>query len=51
MVNKFWTHKILTRKKFGPTKYPRKQILDPQRHDGAMAQDLRDPRWHETYEI
>ena len=34
---KFWTHEILTRKNFGPTKYP-------QRHDGSMALNPRDPR-------
>ena len=27
---RFWTHNIPTRKDFGPTKYPREKILDPQ---------------------
>ena len=36
---KIWTHEIPTRKKFGPMKYP-------QRYDGTMALDLRDPRWY-----
>ena len=39
---KSWVHNI--RKKFRTTKYSRKIILDPRRHDGTMA------TWHETLE-
>ena len=47
---KSYTHEILTRKKLGPTKYPRENILDPrntheknfQTHEGTMARDPRD---------
>ena len=45
---KFLTHEIPTRKGFGLTKYPREKVLDPRRHDGTAAQDLRDSRWHNT---
>ena len=41
---KFWAHEIVTRKNFGPTKYP-------QSHGGAMTLDPQEPRWHMTHEI
>ena len=41
---KFGTHEIPTRKNLGSTKYP-------QRHDGTMALDARDPRWHTNHEV
>ena len=46
---KFETHEIPTRKYFGPTKYPREKFLDPRKHDGTVARDSRDPRWHKTH--
>ena len=39
----FRTRKIPTWKNFQPMKYP-------WRHDGTVAQDPRDPRWHETHD-
>ena len=38
-------------KYFGPTKYPREKLSHPRRHDGTMAVDPGDPRWHETHGI
>ena len=36
-------YEITTRKYFGPTKYPRENILDPQRHDGTRPTMACDP--------
>ena len=36
---KFRTHKIPTRKNFGPLKYPRENISGARRHDVTTAQD------------
>ena len=34
----FWTHKITTRKNYGPTKYPKENTLNLQNsHEGTMA--------------
>ena len=41
---KFEVHEIPTRNYFGLTKYPREKFSDPQRHDGTVAFDPRDPR-------
>ena len=56
---KFRIHEIPRRKNFGPTKYQRDKNLDPRNthektfriHEGTMAQDPRDPRWHDTHGI
>ena len=42
---KSWTHEIPARKYSGLT---REKFSDPRRHDGTVAQDPRDPQWHET---
>lgn len=41
---KFWTHEITTRVNFGPSKYRRENVLDPQRHDRTKVRDPRDSR-------
>ena len=48
LTRKNWTHKIPTRKNFGPTKHSREKYLNPRRHSGTMA---RDPRGHQTHGI
>ena len=45
---KCWTHEIPMRKKFGHTKYTKDKKFGPRSHDGTMARDPRDPRWHGT---
>ena len=48
-----------TRANFGPKKYPPENILDPRNthekifwtHEGTMALDTPDPRWHVIHEI
>ena len=39
------------KKHFGPMKYPREKMLDPQRYGGTMARVPQDPRWQETHRI
>ena len=34
---KIGIHRILTKKHFGPTKYPQENITDPQRQGGRMS--------------
>ena len=46
----FWTLQIRSSKNLGPTKYPREKRY-PRRYDDTMAQDPRDPRWHDTHGI
>ena len=53
---KNWTHEIPTRRNFGPTKYPRENILDPQnthegKYVGMMVLDTQDPSWYANQEI
>ena len=40
-----------TRKIFGPIKYPREKILDPRKHDGTIARDPREAKWHGAHGI
>ena len=35
-------------KKFQTHEIPTRKILNPRQHDGMMARDPRDSRWHKT---